>query len=91
MPNPQPLPAATFALVFLQLILGLHGRRIQRLIDGPPLLPVHRSLGLAALAFAFLHPVLFAWARVLRTGQSAVVDLHHVLLAALAAEMEPQR
>jgi predicted ferric reductase len=65
--------AIAFALVFLQLILGLHGRRIQRWIDGPPLLPVHRSLGLAAMAFAFLHPILFAWARWLRTGQSAVV------------------
>jgi predicted ferric reductase len=61
-----------FALVFLQIVLGLQHRRVEAWLGTRTLLPVHRSLGLAALLIAFSHPVLFEWARQLRTGQSSV-------------------
>ncbi len=61
-----------YTLVFLQILVGLLHRPIQRALGLGPLLPVHRSLGLAAVLLAFSHPVLFEWARQLRTGQSTI-------------------
>ncbi len=61
-----------FTLVFLQIVLGLQHRRIERWLDLPSLVPVHRSVGLAAFLIALSHPILFEWARQLRTGQSTV-------------------
>lgn len=61
-----------YSLVFLQILVGLLHRPFQRALGLGPLLPVHRSLGLAAFLLAVSHPVLFEWARQLRTGQSSI-------------------
>jgi predicted ferric reductase len=61
-----------FGLIFLQIILGLHHARLRRWTGTSSLVPLHRAIGLSAMAFALLHPFMFAWARFLRTGQSAV-------------------
>ena len=61
-----------YTLVFLQIVVGLRHRQLQRALGLGPLLPVHRSLGLAACLLALSHPILFEWARQLRTGQSSV-------------------
>lgn len=61
-----------FALVFLQIVLGLQHRRLGRWLGAPTLLPLHRSLGLSAFCLALLHPVLFEWARILRTNHTTV-------------------
>lgn len=61
-----------YTLVFLQIVIGLLHRPLQRRLGLGPLLPVHRSLGLAGFILALSHPVLFEWARQLRTGQSTV-------------------
>jgi predicted ferric reductase len=61
-----------FALVFLQIVLGLKHRGVAKWLGTTSLVPVHRSIGLAALMLALSHPILFEWARQLRTGQSTV-------------------
>lgn len=61
-----------FVLLFLQIVLGLERRPIERFLGLGPLLPVHRSLGLAGFALAAAHPLLFEWARRLRTGQDSL-------------------
>lgn len=62
-----------FALVFLQIVLGLRHRSVERYLGMTSLVPVHRSLGLAAMMIALSHPVLFEWARELRTGQNTII------------------
>ena len=61
-----------YTLVFLQIVLGLLHRPLQRALGLGPLLSVHRSVGLAAFLLALSHPILFEWARQLRTGQSTI-------------------
>ncbi len=57
-----------FVLLFLQLVLGSNVRAIARWVGRPSLLRLHRALGGTTLAVALLHPILFLWARTLRSG-----------------------
>lgn len=61
-----------FVLLFLQIVLGLRRRTIERALGLGSLLSVHRSLGLAGFLLAASHPLLFEWARRLRTGQDSL-------------------
>ncbi len=67
----RPAGHLAFALVFLQIILGLHGKALARWLGLDSLLPFHKCLGLCTLGIALLHPVLFMWAQSMRLGEFA--------------------
>jgi predicted ferric reductase len=64
----RPAGHIAFSLVFIQIALGLYGRPIGRWLGLASMVPLHRRLGLVTLWFVLLHPLLFAWARSLRSG-----------------------
>lgn len=64
----RPAGHLAFCLLFLQIVLGLHHRRLEAWAGLPDLLPLHRALAIPVLTLALLHPVLHAWASTLRTG-----------------------
>lgn len=65
----RPAGHIAFGLVFIQLVLGMHARPIGRWLGLASMAPLHRRLGLVTLWFVLLHPLLFVWARSLRSGQ----------------------
>ena len=65
----RPAGHLAFGLLFLQVLLGTQHERLGRWLGVRTLLPWHRALGVMAIGFALLHPLLFAWARSLRSGR----------------------
>lgn len=62
----RPAGHLVFCLVFLQIVLGLQGRRLARWTGVPTLLPLHKALGLATAWLLLFHPSLFLWASLQR-------------------------
>lgn len=66
----RPAGHLAYCLLFLQIVLGLHGKRLARWMGLETLLPLHRALGFSTLGIMALHPLLFALASSLRTGKN---------------------
>jgi DMSO/TMAO reductase YedYZ heme-binding membrane subunit len=65
----RPAGHIAFVLVFVQIVLGALGPRLGGWMNWPGLGGWHRVIGMVALGFVLLHPLLFAWGRTLRAGQ----------------------
>ncbi len=70
----RPAGHLAYVLLFLQIVLGLHGKDLARLAGVPTLLPLHKAMAIPTLGAVFAHPLLFWWAASVRTGHNTFLN-----------------